>query len=93
MGDLKLHIPTDASNVPPQPLAARPDSLKGLRIGLLDNGKEFSNIVLEGLGSGLESQDDAGEIIFWRKGFPSKIAPFIEEMASDVDVAISGVGH
>ena len=83
----------DQRKVPPMALAARPESLKGLRVGLLDNGKEFSDLVLAGLGDVLEREFGAGEIVFWRKGFPSKAAPFIPEMAAACDVAISGVGH
>jgi hypothetical protein len=30
---------------------------------------------------------------FWHKGFPAKAAPFIDDMAKDCDVVISGVGH
>ena len=89
MGEINLHVPVDISSVPPEPLAARPGTLRGLRVGLLDNGKEFSDIVLEGLGDTLAGCD----VVYWRKGFPSKMAPFIAEMAADVDVAVCGVGH
>jgi hypothetical protein len=71
----------------------RPKSLKGLRIGLLDNGKEFSDVVLEALAEALRREHGVTNIKFWRKGFPAKGAPFIAEMAAETDVAISGVGH
>ena len=74
-------------------LAPRKSSLSGLRIGLLDNGKEFTDLVMEGLAEALEAESGVEEVVFWRKGFPSKAAPFIEQMASSVDVAVSGVGH
>jgi hypothetical protein len=73
--------------------APRPRSLRGLRVALLDNGKEFSDIVLDGLAQALARDFDVSDIKFWRKGFPAKGAPFIEEMAAESDVAISGVGH
>jgi hypothetical protein len=73
--------------------AERPKSLQGLRIGLLDNGKEFSDLVLEALADVLRRDYGATSIKFWRKGFPAKGAPFIAEMAAETDVAISGVGH
>ncbi len=73
--------------------ATRPTSLSGLRIGLLDNGKEFSDIVLEALAETLRRDHGVTQIKFWRKGFPAKGAPFIDEMAAETDVAVSGVGH
>jgi hypothetical protein len=33
------------------------------------------------------------EVKFWNKGFPAKAAPFIDEIASECDAAVSGVGH
>ena len=73
--------------------AERPKSLVGLRIGLLDNGKEFSDVVLGALEETLRRDYGATRVKFWRKGFPAKGAPFIAEMAAESDVAISGVGH
>jgi hypothetical protein len=73
--------------------ADRPKSLAGLRIGLLDNGKEFSDVVLDALAEILRRDHGVTNIKFWRKGFPAKGAPFIAEMAAETDVAISGVGH
>jgi len=71
----------------------RPKSLKGLRVALLDNGKEFSDVVLDALAEALRREHGVTNIKFWRKGFPAKGAPFIAEMAAETDVAISGVGH
>jgi hypothetical protein len=73
--------------------AERPQSLAGLRMGILDNGKEFSDVVLESLAEKLRHDHGLTAIKFWRKGFPAKGAPFISEMAAETDVAISGVGH
>jgi hypothetical protein len=87
-----VFLPTGAPEIGSVSIARRPNSLKGLRVALLDNGKEFSDIVLDGLATALK---DFGvtSIKFWRKGFPAKGAPFIDEMAMESDVAISGVGH
>jgi len=86
-------LPTGAPATAAINPAERPNSLKGLRIGLLDNGKEFSDIVLEALAEALRRDYGATDIKFWRKGFPAKGAPFIAEMAAETDLAISGVGH
>src|SRR6266481_4634217 len=86
-------LPTGARSAAAVKPAERPKSLAGLRIGLLDNGKEFSDVVLAELAETLRRDHHATHIRFWRKGFPAKGAPFIEEMAAETDVAISGVGH
>ena len=86
-------LPTGASSTASIGPAERPKSLAGLRIGLLDNGKEFSDVVLDGLAETLRRDHGANRIKFWRKGFPAKGAPFIAEMAAETDVAVSGVGH
>jgi hypothetical protein len=86
-------VPTGARSAAALKSAERPKSLAGLRIGLLDNGKEFSDVVLAELAEALRRDHRATLIKFWRKGFPAKGAPFIEEMAAETDVAVSGVGH
>ena len=86
-------LPTGARAASAMRPAERPQSLRGLRVGLIDNGKEFSDVVLEALAESLRRDHGVTSIKFWRKGFPAKGAPFIEEMAAQTDVAISGVGH
>jgi hypothetical protein len=86
-------VPTGASEIGSIPTVQRPRSLNGLRVALLDNGKEFSDIVLDALATTLKSDYGVTDIKFWRKGFPAKGAPFIDEMAAESDVAVSGVGH
>ena len=86
-------MPTGARHTDSIATAPRPTSLRGLRVALLDNGKEFSDIVLDGLAAVLRRDFEVTDIKFWRKGFPAKGAPFIAEMAAESDVAISGVGH
>jgi hypothetical protein len=86
-------MPTGAQQTDSISTAPRPKSLRGLRVALLDNGKEFSDIVLDGLARALTRDFAVTDIKFWRKGFPAKGAPFIAEMVAASDVAISGVGH
>jgi hypothetical protein len=90
---IKVYIPTGEPNASKSKLAERPKSLAGLRVAILDNGKEFSDIVLEALAEVLNRDFGVSETRFWRKGYPAKAAPFISEMAAVSDVAISGVGH
>jgi hypothetical protein len=93
VSDIWVHLPVDERNVPPQPLAPRPKSLQGLKVGLLENGKEFSQEVHEGLEEVLKRDYGVADLRFWHKGFPAKAAPFVDEIASECDAAISGVGH
>jgi hypothetical protein len=86
-------LPTGVPQLANIEVAARPQSLEGLRVGLLDNGKEFSDIVLDAVAKVLREEHGVTHIKFWRKGFPAKGAPFIDEMAAETDVAVSGVGH
>ena len=86
-------LPTGAPATAATDAAVRPSSLAGLRLGLIDNGKEFSDVVLDGLAEALRRDHGVSNIKIWRKGFPAKGAPFIAEMAAETDVAISGVGH
>src|ERR1700743_3611159 len=90
---LTVLLPTGGAQMASVPVAPRPTSLEGLRVALLDNGKEFSDVVLDALARKLERDFGVTRIKFWRKGFPAKGAPFIDEMAAESDVAISGVGH
>ena len=92
-GTQTVMLPTGAPATAAMRPAARPKSLQGLRVALLDNGKEFSDVVLDALAEILRRDHGVTNIKFWRKGFPAKGAPFIAEMVAETDVAISGVGH
>src|SRR5215471_11867932 len=89
----QVYVPTGALETVAIKRIERPRSLKDLCVGLLDNGKEFSDVVLEALAEVLRRDHGVSNIKIWRKGFPAKGAPFIAEMAAETDVAISGVGH
>ena len=93
MTEISVQIPVDIRDVPSMDLVRRPNSLKGLRVGLLDNGKEFTDIVYEGLAEVLKRDYGVAEAKVWPKVFPAKAAPFIADMVSANDVAISGIGH
>lgn len=90
---MKVYTPVDNPSDGHSVLSMRPKSLEGARVALLDNGKEFSDVVLEALAEVLKREYRVAETVFWRKGFPAKGAPFIDEMVPTCDVAISGVGH
>jgi len=74
--------------------AARPGDLAGKVVGLLDNTKEQADIILEAIGEELKRRYGVAQVIMRRKKFFSKPArpELIDEMASQVQVAIAAVG-
>jgi len=85
--------PTGAPDAPPKPLAPRLESLRGARIALLDNGKEFSDDVINAIGTVLKHELGVKEVRVWDKQFPAQGAPFLPELARSCDAVITGVGH
>ena len=75
-------------------LAVRPVDLAGKVIGLLDNTKEQSDIILRTIGEALCEQYGSEGIVLRRKEHYSKSATpeMIRELAGRVDVAIAGLG-
>src|ERR1700745_2020291 len=86
----QVYVPTGALETVASKPVERPKSLKDLRVGLLDNGKEFSDVVLEALTEVLRRDHGVTSIKFWRKGFPAKGAPFIDAMVA-VNLEKAGV--
>ena len=85
--------PTGAPDAPPKTLAPRLESLRGARIALLDNGKEFSEDVIKAIGTVLKHELGVKEVRVWDKQFPAQGAPFLPELARSCDAVITGVGH
>ena len=90
---IEIRNPAGEPDAPPKQLAPRLKSLRGARIALLDNGKEFSDDVINAIGTVLKHELGVKEIRLWDKQFPSKGAPFIAELARSCDAVITGVGH
>jgi hypothetical protein len=74
-------------------IAERPDVLEGKTLGLLDNGKEFSDIIVKRVGEVLEKKYKLKNVVLFEKGYPAKAAPFIEKMVDECDFVVNGVGH
>jgi hypothetical protein len=90
---VRVYVPSGAASATPQPLAPRLKSIKGARVGILDNCKEFADIVLRGVADILTARHGAGEVRFWRKSYLGIPSPFAQEMAAQCDAVINGVGH
>jgi hypothetical protein len=75
-------------------LAPRPDSLSGLKLGLLENGKQNARLFLEELGSVLRERYGVEPADVRRKEVFTQPAPpeLVEEMGSECDVIVTGVG-
>ena len=73
-----------------KPLARRRASLNGLRIGVLDNSKPNADVLLARMAELLAARADGVTIRSWTKPGSSRPAAMIEEIASSVDVLLTG---
>lgn len=73
--------------------SARPSSLDGGVLGVLLNGKEYSDVVLERLAARLAEEFDLEEVLWWDKGFPAKPAEWLDDIAERCAFVLAGVGH
>lgn len=92
IGGVSVYIPTGDLATAAAQLAPRLTTLKGARIGILDNCKEFADIVLRGVAEALQ-RDYGAQVKFWRKSYLGIPSPFAQEMAKGCDAVINGVGH
>ena len=92
IGNVVVFVPTGAIKTEMHALATRLQTLQGARIGVLDNHKEFADIVLRGVADKLQREHGA-QLTFWRKDYLGKPSPFAKEMAAGCNAVINGVGH
>ena len=92
IGGVGVYIPTGDLAVAARVLASRLETVRGKRIGILDNCKEFADVVLRGVALVLE-RDHGATVRFWRKSYLGIPSPFPDEMARECDAVINGVGH
>ena len=94
MGTIRVFDPTNRNAEQEIRLAPRPVSLRGLRIGLVENTKYNSSALLTRIAAILEKEYGAKSHILRSKRNPA--APVdektIEEFKTGVDVAIAGIG-
>ncbi|HSQ05117.1 MAG TPA: hypothetical protein VLN59_13825 [Burkholderiales bacterium] len=92
VGGLSVYVPTCAASTETKRLAKRLQTVKGARIGILDNCKEFADVVLRGV-AGVLQKEYGARVHFWRKSYLGIASPYAEEMAAQCDAVINGVGH
>jgi hypothetical protein len=75
-------------------LASRPTALAGVRVGLLENGKQNARRFLEDVAELLGDRYGAGEATLRRKeNFAQPAAPeLVDQLTAESDVVVIGVG-
>jgi hypothetical protein len=86
---MKVLSPLGATPDLVKPLARRPSSLTGLRIGVLDNSKPNADVLLLRVAELLAARAEGVSIRSWTKPGSSRPAAMIEEIASSVDVLLT----
>ena len=94
MAPIEILDPTVEPRKQPLTYVPRPDSLKGRRVGLVENTKFNSDRLLHRIGELLINEYGAAEARLWRKRNASVPAhdEIIEEAKRSVDVIVAGIG-
>ena len=94
MAGFEILDPTVEPRKQPLTYVPRPGSLKGKRIGLVENTKFNSDRLLEKVGDILKVEYGAAETRLWRKRNASVPAheEIIEELRQTCDVMVAGIG-
>jgi hypothetical protein len=93
VGGVSVYVPTGEVDIHSKRLAPRLGTLEGARIGILDNHKEFADLVLRGVASVLKREHNVAEVKIWQKSYLGIPSPYSEAMAGGCDAVINGVGH
>ena len=93
IGGIPVYVPTGDAHTESKKLAPRLKSLRGARIGILDNCKEFADVVLRGVAEALQREHGVELVRFWQKSYLGIPSPYAAEMAAECDAVINGVGH
>ena len=90
---LKVFEPTASERIDIDLLASRPDTLNGKVLGLLNNTKDQSDIILDQLEHQLKDQFDDAEIKYYRKPSVSGMAGSMKDrLVEEVDLLITATG-
>ena len=94
MAGFEILDPTVEPRRQPLTYVPRPDSLKGRRIGLVENTKFNSDKLLQKIGDILKQEYGAAEARMWRKHNSSVPAhqEIIDDAKRTVDVVVAGIG-
>lgn len=84
--------PTRSTPAPAKSLARRPPTLRGCRIGVLDNSKPNADVLLGRVAELLVERHGASSVARWRKPGASRPATVIDEIARASDLVLTGSG-
>jgi hypothetical protein len=89
-----VYDPRGTVEAEPRPISKRPDSLEGLRVGVLDNTKWNGRRFLEKTLALLQADEALSEVTYYKKESFSKNATpeLIEQIAAESDVVITAIG-
>jgi len=88
---IEILSPLGASRAEDHPLAPRPASLRGLRVGFLHNNKPNGDVLLARVAE-LLGERASFTAVWWRKANPTLPARRLEEFIARVDVVANAVG-
>ena len=74
VGGVAVFVPTGAVETASHVLASRLQTVRGARIGILDNCKEFADIVLRGVADVL-AREYGAQVKSWRKDYLGRAPP------------------
>lgn len=92
VGTAWVYDPTADAETAQGTLAARPSTLDGKAIGLLNNSKDQVDVFLAQVESLIHEGFPSARTVNFRKRSTSHPAPFLAEVAEQCDVVINGVG-
>ncbi len=87
--------PEGTSRIPAASLNARPQTLVGCTLGILENHKEFSDWVLDRIRDRLQADFDMQAVVQLRKHHLAQPAAehLIDALTEQCDLILVGVGH
>lgn len=90
----RVYDPRGVVEAEPKPISARVSSLRGLRVGVLDNTKWNGRRLLEKTLSILQADEGLGPVTFYQKESFSQVADpgLIGRIAAESDVAVTAIG-
>ncbi len=91
-GTIEILSPAAPVRAGDHPLAPRPASLAGLRVGFLHNNKPNGDVLLERVAELLEEREAEIACVRWRKDNPALPEERLEEFIARVDVAVNAIG-
>ena len=88
---MEILDPVGSTQAPSRALAARPASLQGSVLGVLDNSKPNARVLLEGVAGALAEKLGAREIRRWRKPGASigAAAAVLDEIAAECGAVLT----